>query len=341
MNFKDRLTELCSLDGISGDERSVREYIIAAIDGKCEYRTDNLGNLIVFKRGRERPKNKVMISAHMDEVGLIVTSVKDDGTLTLAAVGGVDTGVVIGRRIRVGKSKIQGVIGAKAVHNLTDDEKDKMPSLSSLYADIGVSSREEAEKLVSAGDCVYFDSELYMMGEDYLCAKAIDDRFGCAVMLSLIETELPYDCTFTFVVQEEVGLRGSRTAAYSVDPDFALVLEATTAADIPLADGEKKCCILGKGAVVSYMDRSTIYDRELFELSKSIAADNSIGWQTKTMVAGGNDSGAIHISRGGVRTLAVSAPCRYLHSPCCVARLCDMEDCRRLAGKLIEKMCTL
>ncbi|MDE6600408.1 MAG: M42 family peptidase, partial [Oscillospiraceae bacterium] len=151
----------------------------------------------------------------------------------------------------------------------------------------------------------------------------------------------PYDCVFTFVVQEEVGLRGSRTAAYSVDPDFAIVLEATTAADIPLASGEKRCCELGKGAVVSHMDRSTIYDKELYRLSREIASENGIGWQTKTMVAGGNDSGAIHISRGGVRTIAISAPCRYLHSPSCVVKLSDLEDCEKLARLMLEKMCTM
>ncbi len=312
------LKELCLINGTSGDEDKVREYIISAIKDLCEYQVDPLGNIIAEKKGVNRAKNKVMVSAHMDEVGMIVTSVRSDGTLTLSAVGGIDPRVVIGRRVVVGDKELAGVIGSKAVHNMTAEEKKTAPSFSSVYADIGAESREEAEKYVMPGDRVYFKSDLGISDDGFVSGKAIDDRFGCAAMIGMIRSELPYDCIFTFVVQEEVGLRGSRTA-----------------------EGEKRCCELGKGAVVSYMDRSTIYDKELYQLSRKTAAENNIGWQTKTMVAGGNDSGAIHISNGGVRTIAISAPCRYLHSPVCAARLSDLEDCEKLAVKMLEKMCIL
>ncbi len=335
------LEKLCRINGTSGDESRVREFIISEISDFCEYKVDPLGNIIAYKKGQGRAKNKVMISAHMDEVGMIVTSVKADGTLTVSEVGGIDPRVVIGRQVTVGDNDINGVIGAKAVHNLTADERKKAPKFSTLYVDIGAEDKAEAGKLVSLADRVHFASEFTVFGDGFVKGKAIDDRFGCAVMIELIKSELPYDCVFTFVVQEEVGLRGARPAAYTVDPDFALVLEATTAADIPLASAEKRCCELGKGAVVSHMDRSTIYDKELYNLSREIAKEQGIGWQTKTMVAGGNDSGAIHISGGGVRTTAISAPCRYLHSPSCVVKLSDLEDCEKLAKLMIEKMCTL
>lgn len=335
------LEKLCQLNGTSGDEARVRDYIISEISEYCEYTVDPLGSIIAYKKGKERAKNKVMISAHMDEVGMIVTSIKNDGTLTLSAVGGIDPRVVIGRQVTVSENGINGVIGAKAIHNLSADERKKAPKFDALYADIGVSEKSEAEKLVSLGDRVHFSSEFISFGDGFIKGKAIDDRFGCAVMIELIKSEFPYDCVFTFVVQEEVGLRGARPTAYTVDPDFALVLEATTAADIPLASGEKRCCVLGKGAVVSHMDRSTIYDKELYNISRDIANEQGIGWQTKTMVAGGNDSGAIHVSRGGVRTMAISAPCRYLHSPSCVVKLSDLEDCEKLAKLMIEKMCTI
>lgn len=335
------LEKLCQINGTSGDEGKVRDYIISQIKDYCEYTVDPLGSIIAYKKGASSAKNKVMISAHMDEVGMIVTSIKSDGTITVSEVGGVDPRVVIGRQVSVGESGINGVVGAKAIHNLSADERKKAPKFSSLYVDIGATNKEEAEKLVSLGDRVHFSSEFVSFGDGFIKGKAIDDRFGCAVMIELIQSELPYDCTFTFVVQEEVGLRGARPAAYTVDPDFALVLEATTAADIPLASGEKRCCELGKGAVVSHMDRSTIYDKELYNISREISKEQGIGWQTKTMVAGGNDSGAIHISRGGVRTTAISAPCRYLHSPSCVVKLSDLEDCEKLAKLMIEKMCTL
>lgn len=339
MEFTSLLKELCAINGTSGDEKKVREYIIEKIKGKCEYKVDNLGNLIAYKKGRKTPAKKLMISAHMDEVGMIVTSVKSDGTLTFSPVGGIDARVVIGRNVRIGD--IDGVIGSKAVHNLSSSERNKAAEFSGLYIDIGTESKEETEKLVSLGDYVYFDSEILPLGKDMLCSKAIDDRFGCAVMIMLINSELEYDVTFTFVVQEEVGLRGARAAAFTVEPDFAIVLESTTAADIPLASGAERCCELGKGPVVSYMDRSTIYDRELFEISKQIAAENNIPWQTKTMVAGGNDSGAIHITKGGVRTLAISIPCRYLHSPASAARLSDMENSLKLTELMIKKVCEL
>ena len=338
---KKLLKELCLINGTSGDEDKVREYIISKIKDFCEYKIDPLGNIIAEKKGADRAKNKVMVSAHMDEVGMIVTSVKADGTLTLSAVGGIDPRVAIGRPVTVGDSGICGVIGSKAVHNMTDEEKKTAPKFTTIYADIGAADKEEAEKYVQPGDRVYFKSEFGITEDGFVSGKAIDDRFGCAAMIEMIRSELPYDCTFTFVVQEEVGLRGSRTAAFAVDPDFAIVLESTTAADIPLAEGEKRCCELGKGAVVSYMDRSTIYDKELYRLSKETASENGINWQTKTMVAGGNDSGAIHISKGGVRTIAISAPCRYLHSPVCAARFSDLEDCEKLAKAMLEKMCQL
>lgn len=335
------LKKLCLINGTSGDEGRVRDFIISEIKDHCEYSVDPLGNIIAVKKGKSPAKNKVMVSAHMDEVGMIVTSIKPDGTLTLSPVGGIDARVAAGRPVRVGDNDIVGVIGTKAVHNLSADEKKSAPKFSGLYADIGTTDRESSEKLVSLGDRVHFASDFTEFGDGFVKGKAIDDRFGCLIMIELIKSELPYDCTFTFVVQEEVGLRGSRTAAYTVDPQFALVLESTTAADIPLASGEKRCCELGKGAVVSYMDRSTIYDKELYKLSEETAEKLDIGWQTKTMVAGGNDSGAIHISRGGVRTMAISAPCRYLHSPCCVVKLSDLEDCQKLASAMLEKMCLM
>ena len=163
-------------------------------------------------------------------------------------------------------------------------------------------------------------------GEGMIKARAIDDRAGCAIMLALIDEELEYDTCFTFVVQEEVGLRGSGAAAFTVDPEMAIVLESTTAADIPSAAGEKRVCEVGKGPVVSYMDRRTIYDKQLYALAFDTARGLDIPCQTKTMVAGGNDAGAISLARWGVRTAAISLPCRYLHSPSCVIAESDLEN---------------
>lgn len=335
--MKEMLRELCLLNGVSGDEDKVRNYIISAIGGLCDYSVDNLGNLICFKKGKKTPEKKLMVCAHMDEVGFIITSVRNDGTLSFEAVGGIEASSAMGKQVKVGKNLISGVIGSAAVHNLSKEQREKAPQLSGFYIDIGAANKEAAEKYASPGDCVYFDSEYTELGGSCVKSKAIDDRAGCAVMIKLMQQELEYDTYFVFNVQEEIGLRGAAVSAYSVQPDIAFVLEATTASDIDGVTGAKRVCALGGGPVVSFMDRSTMYDRELYRKAFETAENTGIPCQTKSMVAGGNDSGAIHISGKGVRTLAVSVPCRYLHSPSCVIDLKDFENTYRLVRELIKK----
>ena len=332
------LKELCLLNGISGDESCVREYIIENIRDKCDYSVDNLGNITAFRKGKKTPEKKLMIAAHMDEVGLIVTSVRSDGTLTFETVGGIDSAVIIGKRVKIGKNGLSGVVGSKAIHKLSAEEREKAPKISDLYIDFGAADKAESEKYVSAGECVYFDSEFMEFGNNRIKSKAIDDRAGCALMLRLIEEEPEYDTFFVFNVQEEIGLRGSTVSAFSLQPDIAIVLEATTAADIDGADGAAKVCTINGGPVVSFMDRSTMYDKELYKTAFETAKENEIKCQTKSMIAGGNDSGAIHISGKGVRTIAVSLPCRYLHSPSCVISKQDFDDAYRLVKLMMKRV---
>lgn len=331
--MKELLKELCLTDGISGDESAVRDLIISKIKDVCQYSIDNLGNLICFKKGSKSPEKKLMICAHMDEVGFMVTYIRSDGTLSFGNVGGIDPSVAIGRPVRVGKDRISGVIGSTAVHNLSKEQREKAPKTDSLYIDIGAKDKADAEKYVSLGDCVYFDSEFTELGQHRVKAKAIDDRAGCAIMIKLLHEKLDYDTYFVFNVQEEIGLRGSTVSSFSVAPDYAIVLEATTAADIDGVSGEKRVCELGSGPVVSFMDRSTIYDKELYQLAFAIAT-----CQTKTMIAGGNDAGAIHISGKGVRTIAISVPCRYLHSPSSVIELSDLTSSYKLVKNLLKRI---
>lgn len=336
--MKNELEKLCLLDGISGDEGQVRDYIISRIEGKCEYRIDPLGSVIAFKKGRKTPDRKLLISAHMDEVGFIVNYITDEGFLKISPVGGIDPRVVFGRRVRAGEEKLTGVVGAKALHHLDGDERSKAPDFGDMYVDIGARDKAQAQEHIRLGDSVTFVSDFVRFGSGMLGGKAIDDRAGCAIMLGLIDSELEYDTYFSFVVQEEVGLRGSTAAAYTVDPDIAIVLEATTAADIPSASGEKKVCCVGEGPVVSFMDRSTIYDKGLYRLAFDTAQSLGIPCQTKTMIAGGNDAGAIHKSRGGVRTCAISLPCRYLHSPNCVISEEDLDNTVKLVRAMLPKV---
>lgn len=333
----ENLKELCLLNGISGDEKSVREYIISQIKDYVQSCTvDNLGNLIVFKKGKSSSDKKVLVSAHMDEVGLIATYINYDGTIKFDTIGGINPDVIIGRQVSV--NGLFGVVGTQAIHNIPQSQRGKEPNVQEMYVDIGTNSKEETLKYVSLGDSINFFSKYENFGNDYIKSKALDDRVGCAILIDLIKSNLEFDTYFTFVVQEEVGLRGSKVASYTVNPDYAIVLEGTTAGDIGGSVGEKKVCTIGDGAVVSFMDRRTIYDKELYRLCFDISKENNIPCQTKTMVAGGNDSGSIHISRGGVRTIAISVPCRYIHSGASVMALSDAHACESLAKILISRI---
>ncbi len=332
------LEKLCTACGISGDEGEVRDIILDEIRPFAdEINIDSMGNVIVFKQGKQRAKKKLMLSAHMDEVGFIVTDIQDNGMLKFECVGGINDSAAFAKQLFVGKDKIPGVVCSKPLHLIGSDEKGKNPPVKSLAIDIGAKNREEAEKYIRLGDSVVFDSP-YENKYGRIISKAIDDRLGCLVLTDMIKSELPYDMYFVFCVQEEVGLRGSTSAAYTVAPDSAIVIEATTAADLPTVGNEKRVCIVGNGAVVSYMDRSTIYDKEYYALAMNIAKEKNIPVQTKTMIAGGNDAGAIHRSRSGVRTIAVSVPCRYLHSSSSLISEDDAKAVYELVYALAENI---
>ena len=329
------LERLCQLNGTSGREEQVRAFILEQLSGKAEVTVDPLGNILAFVRGSQRAKKTVMLSAHMDEVGFIITYITDDGYLKFSPVGGIDNKVIVGRAVTVGEQGIPGVIGIKAIHLTEKSDSGKVPEVDSLYIDIGAADKAEAERFVAIGDAAYFVSDFKRMGAHKIKAKAIDDRFGCALLLDLIRNGVSHDAWFCFLTQEEIGLRGAGVAAYRVRPDYAIVLEATTAADVAGVSEADCVCRQGAGAVVSFMDRRTVYDRALFCHAFSLAQQRGIACQTKTTVAGGNDAGAIHQSGGGVRTIAVSLPCRYIHSATSVADERDMESCRALAQALL------
>ena len=334
----DTIKALCALSGISGREDVVREYIISQIEGYAEYSTDPLGNLIVFKKGAQPAKKKVLVDAHMDEVGMIVTYITDDGYLKFAKVGGIDTRVMLGKNVFVGKNAVSGVVGIKPIHLTDSDKENDIPDVDELYIDIGADSAEQAQKYVSLGDSVWFDSDFTEFGEGMVKARALDDRVGCAIMIEMIKSEQPFDLWFSFTVQEEIGTRGAVTGTFNVKPDYAVAVETTTAADILGVDGEKRVCQLGKGAVVSFMDRGTIYPKALYDKAFEIAEKKGIKAQTKTMVAGGNDAAAIHKSGSGVRVITVSVPCRYLHSPSCVIKYDDAVESFKLVNSLVAEL---
>lgn len=328
------IKNLCALDATSGDENAVRDFITKQIDGYCDWRIDNLGNIIAFKKGKKCPQKKVMLDAHMDEVGLIITSITDNGYLKFRTVGGIDVAALMLRKVKI-KGEISGVISGKPVHLLSGDETKKLPKADSLYIDIGATSKEEAEEYVMPGDRAVICGETVVSG-DKILSKALDDRIGCAILISLLREMSEYDFYASFSVQEEVGLRGAKTATFAIDPQCALILEGTTAADIADVPEEKTVCKLGEGPAVSFMDNATVYDRDFY----NAAIISGIKCQPKRAVAGGNNSGAVHLSREGVRTLAISVPCRYIHTASSVADIKDCENALKLAEYMLNGICS-
>lgn len=331
------IKKLSLLNGVSGREDEVRDFIINEIrDYADSYEVDALGNLIVFKKGKAVPKNKVMLDAHMDEVGMMITCINDDGTLDFECIGGIDKRVMLGRAVNIGKNKIHGVTGVKAVHMVPADERLNMPN--EMYIDIGAKDKAEAEKLVEPGESVYFNSEFVEFGDGFIKGKALDDRAGCAMLIEMIKSDLPYDLYFNFSTGEEVGLGFAGAAAYKIKPDYSIVVETTTAADLADVPESKKVCRLKEGAVISFMDRRTVYPKELYDKAFEVAKKNNIKAQVKSAVAGGNNAGIINKSAGGIKTLAISLPCRYLHSASCVLHKDDIESMTRLVGLLATEL---
>ena len=330
--MRELLEKLCKIPAVSGREDKIRDFIINEVSPFAECTVDKLGNIICFKKGEKASVKKVMVDAHMDEVGIIATSITQDGFIKFSTVGGIDASVMLCRSVRF-ENGVVGVIGAKPVHLSLAEERKKYIPTDKLYIDIGAKDKACAEKLINIGNTAVFESDVAFMG-NRIKARSIDDRAGVATLIRLLCQPSEYDFYATFSVQEEIGCRGAGTASFSVDPDFAIVLEATTAADLHGVSEEDRVCVLGDGPAISFMDKATLYDRKLFEAVK----DTGLKYQIKSKVAGGNNSGAIHLAKCGVPTLALSLPCRYIHSPSCVADLNDLDDMFILAQKMINNI---
>lgn len=336
MTMLDHLKALSALPGVSGDEGAVRAYIrdcCSALD--CT--VDAMGNVIVFKQGRRRTDKKILFAAHMDEVGFIITAITDEGFLKFATVGGIDRRVILGKRVAVGPDRVPGIIGLKPVHLTTPEERKRVPEVAELYIDIGADSAEAAGRAVGLGDTAVFDTAPVEMRR-HLAARAIDDRVGCAVMLQLLEEELPVDAYFVFTVQEEVGLRGAMAAGFRVQPDIAVILEGTTAADLPGVSPDKQVCRVGEGVVIPFMDGGTVYDRGLYAVVTGLADRLGVPWQTKNVVAGGTDGASFQRAAHGASVVALAAPVRNLHTGYPVASVEDMEHLLTLAREVLGEL---
>lgn len=331
------LKKLTECFGVTGYEFPVRQMIHDRVKDHCtEILTDSMGNLCVYKRSKKSgAAKKVLLSAHMDEVGLIVTDITDDGYLRFATVGGVDPKVLVSQRIVV--NGIKGVIALKAVHLSTAEEREKPLSEKLLYIDIGAKNRQNAEKYITKGDYCAFDSEYTEFGNQ-IKAKALDDRVGCAIMIDMLRQEWDCDLYCNFTVQEEVGLRGARTASRGIHPDYAVVIEATTCNDLPGVGKNLRVTKLGDGPAISVLDSASKADNGLVDKLVNAARQRNIPYQFKASTAGGNDAGAVYLTDGGIKTASVSVPCRYIHSPVCVMNKNDFENCKELIGIFLENV---
>lgn len=336
---KSVLTDLCSLDGISGREHAVRNYILDKLNANCvpkDITVDALGNVIVHLYGKSPAEKIVLFDAHMDEVGILITGYNSDGTLRFSTVGGINDNALLGQRVRFGS--VNGVIGGKTVHQCSSEEKNATVRTDAMSVDIGTNCRESAEKLIKVGQWGTFASGIRALSEDFFVGKAMDDRVGCAILLALAEKQPKRDIWLSFSVQEEIGLRGAKVVGEAVRPEIAVVIEATTASDIGDSSEKDSVCCVGSGPVVSFADKATLYDHDLYKHIRSIAESNGIPTQTKSKIAGGNNAGAIQRSYTGVRTAAVSLPCRYIHTASGVACWRDVEALEELVALLAERL---
>ncbi len=332
------LKELSEAFGVSGNEDDVRAIVLDAVrEHVDEVKVDALGNVLAFKRGTGRQRMRVMLAAHMDEVGLMVVGHDNDGFLRVRSVGGIDPRLLPGTLLQVGSERISGVIGAKPIH-LLKENADKVAKLEDLVVDVGAKSKDEARKLAPLGTYATFATRFRELGPT-VRGKAFDDRAGCAVLVELLRGErFRFDLHAVFTVQEEVGLRGARVAAYAIEPDCAFALEGTVADDIPRDKDVSPTTELGQGPAVTVMDRSFIADRRLVRLLTSTAGELDIPYQIKQPGIGGTDAGAIHLTREGVPSVTVAVPCRYIHSPVALLSLDDFNNTVQLMRASLARL---
>jgi len=339
----DLLRELCNAIAVSGDEGAVRRIVLDAIrDHVDEVRVDALGNVLAVKRSKRSSQRtpRLLVAAHMDEVGFMLTGHESDGSLRFELVGGVEEHTLLGKPVLVGPKRLPGVIGAAPVHLLKDDRRNAVTKVSQMRIDIGVDSADAAKRWVKMGERGGFTTEFAVVGPS-LRGKALDNRLGCATLVELLRAPAVYDFDLhaAFTVQEEVGLRGARVVGYAVDPACAFVLDCTPARDLPSSDDRENTRYnsrLGLGPAIYISDRGMISNDRLVRYLQQTADAAGLPYQFRQPGGGGTDAGAIHLAREGVPTVSVSVPGRYPHSPVMLARTEDWRNTVKLMRLALE-----
>ncbi|MEA4813112.1 MAG: M42 family peptidase [Anaerolineaceae bacterium] len=333
----DLLTRLCNAIAVSGDEQEVRQIVLEEVKGLAdEVKVDALGNVLATKRGSAEKSVRVMLSAHMDEVGMMIVKDSDDGTYEFRIVGGIDPRQLVGKSVLVGRNQVPGIIGAKAIHMTTPEERKAPIPVDQLRIDVGPGGK------LKIGDRAGFATKLTTLGPS-IRSKALDDRLGVFNLIQLLRhAPANVDLFLAFTVQEELGLRGAKVAAFSFDPEIGIAMDSTPANDLPAFEGneenERYNTCLGKGPAIYLMDGATIGDRRLVKWLSESAEQAGIPWQYRQPGTGGTDAGAIHKTRAGVPSVSVSVPQRYLHSAAGMVRTQDVINSFKLIHAALSRL---
>ena len=333
------LKTLSEAAGVSGSENEIRTTIRNLIKEHVDdWRVDALGNLLATKKGTGQANLKIMIDAHMDEVGLMITDVDRDGSYRFMAVGGLDERTILGKVVQVGEDKITGVIGLKPIHLLSATERAAVVKIKTMRIDTGARNKGEASKKAKPGDPVVFMTPYEEHG-DIALGKAFDNRCGCAVLIELLRAEAyPFDIQAAFTVQEEVGLRGARVASYGLRPDAALVLETTPAIDLPADQDVSPVVKLGSGPAIYVMDRDTLQDPRFVSHITQTASQEKIRYQIRRPGGGGTNSGVIQRAQKAIPVATIATPARYTHSPISMINLNDYKMTVSLAEATLRSL---
>ncbi len=326
----DLLAKICKAPGAPGFEKEIRELVLKEIEGLCDsIDIDNMGNVTAIKKGRE--DKRVMIGAHMDEIGFIVTHIDKNGFLRFHTLGGFDPKTLTAQRVIVhGKKDLLGVMSSKPIHVMTAEERQKLPKTTDYFIDLGM-PYDEVIKYVEVGSPITRERELIEMG-DCVNSKSLDNRLAVFILIELLrelkDKEVPYDIYGVFTVQEEIGIRGASVSAQKIQPDFGFGLDTTIAFDLPGAAEHEKVTSLGEGAAIKVMDSRTVCDYRMVRYMKETASKHNIKWQPEILTAGGTDTAGIQqMTAGGSIAGAVSIPTRHLHQVVEMAHKQDIRDC--------------
>lgn len=334
------LKNICEKPGAPGFEKEIRDYVIEQVsDLVDEVEVDNMGNVFAIKKGKN-PDKRVMIAAHMDEIGFIVTHIDDNGFVRFHTLGGFDPKTLTAQRVIIhGKKDVIGVMGSKPIHVMSPEERNKVAKTTDYFIDLGM-PKEQVEEIIKVGDPITRERDLIEMG-DCVNSKSIDNRISVFILIEALRNlrDIPFDVYGVFTVQEEVGIRGANVAAHNINPDFGIALDTTIAFDLPGAQPHEQVTKLGSGTAIKIMDAMTIADYRMVDYLKKQADDNGIKWQPEILTAGGTDTAGIQrMGKKGAISGAISIPTRHLHQVIEMAHKKDIKSSIDLMVAALENL---